>query len=459
MAWTFICDDSDLALECASAGETVGLEIATIVTERWFEETSARIGRGDAVAIALVAPPSLEQLVSLAKDASTKSHPVAFALVGEPGQTQRILDAAGDLGLFALSEVRPLIALVALLSAGATGATAPWLASIRSLPALDRARLKSLVSSAQRLSKGQFHRQPDGLLAWSPEPGSPFVRLGETRDVACAIASARAAERSSLSVESSVEGVEQSAVLEVIFGPRRALSDPASKAALAFYGLAMPVEELCLSASRAAAEASRIGFPVRVSLASPDLRVWDHPDLVVDLIDNAARVREVFGSLMALAKVRASESRLLGVTVTAANPAVALLQVRARPLLYGRVSMDVGFGDPHGMASADVTTSILPASLYAIERALGRLRGSDLILGGPKARRRRNLELISDTLLRLAAFINDRVKEVESVELLPLALLADGGVEVREACVAVSDSFERSINTTVGPYQERSASL
>lgn len=455
MAWTFICDDSDLAFDCAGAGETVGLEIATVVTDRWFEESIARIGRGDAVAIALVAPPSLEELVSLAKDASTKSHPVAFALVGESEQSKRVIEAAGDLGLFALSELRPLIAVVALLSAGAT---APWLASIRSLPALDRARLKSLVGSTQR-SKGQFSRLPDGLLAWSPEPGSPFVRLGETRDVAQAIGSARAAERSSLSVESSVEGVEQSAVLDVIFGPRRALSDPASKAALAFYGLAMPVEELCLSASRAAAEASRIGFPVRVSLASPDLRVWDHPDLVVDLIDNAARVREVFGSLMALAKVRASESRLLGVTVTAANQSVALLQVRARPLPFGRVAMDIGFGDPHGMASGDVTTSILPASMYAIERALSRLRGSELILGGPKVRRRRNLELIGDTLLRLAAFINDRVKEVESVELLPLALLVDGGVEVREACVAVSDSFERSINSTVGPYQERSAYL
>jgi hypothetical protein len=458
MAWTIICDDSDLAVDCASAGQTIGLGTTTIVTDRWFDESIARIGRGEAIAIALVVRPSLEQLVLLAKDASTKSQPVAFALIGEPEQTQRVLDAAGDLGLFALSEIGPLIAVMALLSAGATGATAPWLASIRSLPAPDRARLKSVVGSAQR-SRGQFSRQRDGQLAWSPEPGSPLVRVGETRDVAQAIAAARAAERSSLSVESSVEGVEQSAVLEVIFGPRRALSDPASKAALAFYGLAMPVEELCLSASRAAAEASRIGFPVRVSLASPDLRVWDHPDLAVDLIDNAARVREVFGSLMALAKVRAPESRLLGVTVMAANQAVALLQIRARPLPYGRVRMDIGFGDPHGMASADVTTSILPASMYAIERVLCRLRGRDLILGGTKASRRRNLEVIGDTLLRLAAFINDRAKEVESVELLPLALLAEGGVEVREACVAVSDSFEQSIGGSVGLYQERSAHL
>jgi acetyltransferase len=219
----------------------------------------------------------------------------------------------------------------------------------------------------------------------------------------------------------------------------------------------MPVEELCSSASRAAAEATRIGFPVRVSLASPDVRVWDHPDLVVDLIDNAARVREVFGSLMTTAQGRAPEGRLLGVTVTAANQATALLQVKAHPLPQGRVSMELGFADAHGKAAGDTTVAILPASAYAIERALGRLQGNDLVLGGARARRKRNVEQIGDTLLRLAAFINDRVKEVESVELLPLALLSEGGVEVREACVTVSDSFERSVGGAVGPYQERAA--
>ena len=87
-------------------------------------------------------------------------------------------------------------------------------------------------------------------------------------------------------------------MLDVLFGPRRALSDPASKAALEPYDVPMPIEELCASASRAAAEANRIGFPVRISLASPDLRVWDHPDLRVDMVDNAARVRDTFRQLM-----------------------------------------------------------------------------------------------------------------------------------------------------------------
>ena len=49
-------------------------------------------------------------------------------------------------------------------------------------------------------------------------------------------------------------------------------------------------------------------------------------------------------------------------------------------------------------------------------------------------------------LLRVSAFVHERREQVESVELRPLALLLDGSVELREACVTVSDAFERSLS-------------
>jgi hypothetical protein len=149
-------------------------------------------------------------------------------------------------------------------------------------------------------------------------------------------------------------------VTAVLFGPPRALSDPATKAALAPYGLPLPLEELCASPSRAAAEAARIGFPVRIALASPDLRVWDHPDLAVDGIDNSARVRDVFRQIMAMASERRPEARLLGVTVTATTTATALLGIRASPLDAGWVLLDLGFSDAHGLAAAGPLAPGLP---------------------------------------------------------------------------------------------------
>jgi hypothetical protein len=183
--------------------------------------------------------------------------------------------------------------------------------------------------------------------------------------------------------------------------------------------------------------------------------VWDHPDLSADMVDNAARVRDTFRQLMAAAEARIStpathragaENRLLGVMVTATSEATALLGLRATPLPRSRVCMEIGFADPHGRAARDLTLTVFPAADGAIERALLRLAGSDLVLDTSQAQRKARLDSISDVLLRLAAFVNDRRDEVDAVEIRPLAVLLDGGVEAREACIWVSDRFERSLD-------------
>ena len=190
---------------------------------------------------------------------------------------------------------------------------------------------------------------------------------------------------------------------------------------------------------------------MRISLVSPDLRIWDHPDLAVDMVDNAARVRDTFRQLMAVAKGRLAPGdpraaeRLLGVMVTATSDAVALLGVRAWPVARNRVAMEVGFADHHGAAADDRTLAVLPAPHSAIERALRRLAGRDLLLQGTAAQRRAHLDAVGEVLLRLSTFVHERRREIESVELRPLAVLLDGTTEVRQACVSVSDAFERSL--------------
>ncbi|HBQ09697.1 MAG TPA: hypothetical protein DEF51_00410 [Myxococcales bacterium] len=91
--------------------------------------------------------------------------------------------------------------------------------------------------------------------------------------------------------------------------------------------------------------------------------------------------------------------------------------------------------------------TVLPASVDAIERVLGRLAGAPLVLGGGAAARRAAVHAICDTLLRLAAFVDEHRAEVERVELNPMALLLDGATEVREACVTVGDAFLRTLES------------
>jgi hypothetical protein len=191
-------------------------------------------------------------------------------------------------------------------------------------------------------------------------------------------------------------------------------------------------------------EAARIGFPVRISLASPDLRVWDYPDLSVDGVDNAARVRDVYRQLVLTAEARAPQARVLGVTVTATTLARALLRVTARPLRHGCVLVRVGFCDPHGAVAKDAVATVLPQSGSGIRRALSRLAGRALLWpdGAPPSA----AEPLVDLLVRLGSFVDAFRREVARVELHPVALLVGGGAEIREAAVQITEAFVQDMD-------------
>lgn len=406
--------------------------------------------------IAMTTAPSLDALVELARARPDPARPVALAVIEPSSEATRLRQVALDLGIAALSELGPLLATLRLLE---ISAEQPWAATVRGLPQVDRTRLRLSQLPGTR-SGDQLVPSRAGCVAFAPAGDrAKAVDLGAAHHVAEALAALRDTDRGAPRMESSVDSVNERAVLDVLFGPRRALSDPTSKAALAPYGMPMPSAELCSSASRAAAEASRIGFPVRISLASPDLRVWEHPDLAVDMVDNAARVRDCFRQLMGLARTRlasvapndkAAADRILGVMVTETSETLALLGVRARPLPQGCVGMEIAFADAHGSAADDRTLFVTPAPQDGVERALRRLAGHSLLLRGQGAQRRANLDAIAEVLLRLHAFVHDRRKEVTSVELRPLAVLLDGATEIREACVTVSDAFERGLGAELG---------
>jgi hypothetical protein len=449
MIWRILCESPDLAVQSITASEQLQLTIETQVEADPCKRALAH-DVNEPIALALLTAPELGMLVELASMSRGRVQPLVLALPVPSERRARVIDVASELGMYAVTEIRPLLGLVALLEHGGTEAYA---ASVRGLSPTDRARLKPVLASARTgAAAGHLASLSDARIGWSATADASGVSLGEPWEAAEALIAIRRRERQRSEVQSTVEGVDARAVLDIIFGPKRALSDPASKQALAPYGIPLPVEELCSSPSRAAAEAVRIGYPVRISLASPELRVWDHPDLCVDMVDNAPRVRDTFRQLMAAAHSRlgnppgADDRRVLGVMVTATSEASALLGVRITALPQARVAAEIGFADPHGRASSDATITILPAEVGAIERSLQRLAASSLLLSAAPALRKARVDAIADVLLRLAAFVNDRRREVEAVEVRPLAILLDGSVEVREACIAVSDFFERSLS-------------
>ena len=439
-SWHIVAQAAELGVEAARYQSRIGLTGDLSVDEAPVGAAQRRLEAGSHVALALGGALPPDDLARLAAMVRRTGQRVTLSMLGTEWEEIAALELAHDLGLVALSEVAPLISATALLAAGAKR---PWRASLRTLPKVDRQRLHHVCSGAR--GAGSVVALDDGLLGFLPEHGTEPIPVGEPRDVAAAIAALRAADRIESAPATPVGEVNPDAVVDLLFGPARALSDPASKQALTHYGVPIPEEELCTSASRAAALAGRLGFPVRLALASPDLRIWDHPDLAQDGVDSAARVRDVYRQLWAIGEQREEDARLLGVTVSKSSPPIACLRVVLKPMAEGNVLTEIGFGDPHGAASGDRTHTVLPAPGATVERTLTRLAGSPLLLHGAPAHRRATVAAIRDLLLRVAALVNDTQPHVRSVEIDPVAVLTDGTVEAREACIAVSDAFERTL--------------
>lgn len=376
--------------------------------------------------------PSFPTLVALGDRNRDAASPVLLACM-ERGDGDRAVVA--QLGLPLLSEVGAGVA--ALLLAQATSSLDGSVSS-RGLGAVDRARLPSATDRGPKLV-----RLDDGLLGLSLEDGSrPLGRIDDVERAVSALRTTRKGARPSLP---RVEGADRNAALEVLMGPARPLSDPASKTALEAYDLPLPIEELCATASRAASESARIGFPVRVALASPELRPSVHSDLVVEGVDSAASVRETFRELVALAERKNPKARVLGVTVSASTTAHCLLRVVVERIARTRLLATIGFGDPHGRATADHVVVVLPATPEELGAAISRLKGASLLLGDRPAETRTVKTAVTDVVLRLAAFLEDFPEEVERVTIDPLAILVGGEAEVRETCVQVSDAFTRAL--------------
>jgi len=434
-AWSIFCDCPELAVDVARDAERIGLSVEPEVHERPWEQVIAVVSSGGHAALAVEKALGPDTAVRLSEAMRTQKQKIPVAVIGP-----QPLGLLHDLGLPAVHETGPLTAVAALLE---LETERPWAATTKELPAVDRVRLGESVSHR---SDGRFVRVDGGLISHEGD-GAKSKPIGTARDVAAALRAMRASQDPSRPKVPVVQGVEADSVLDVLLGPQRALSDPASKAALGPYDVPLPTEELCATPSRTASEAARIGFPVRVALASPDLRLWDHPDLAAEVF-SAGQARDAFRQILAVAKTRSEDARLLGVTVSASTMARTMLRVRMEPLRSGPILAEIGFADPHGRAAADTTQTVLPATGKALERVLLRLQGSSLLLAGTPQERTEAVAAIGDVLMRLAAFVHQWRDEIESVEVNPLAILVGGQLEVREACVTVGDAFSRSLNAS-----------
>ncbi|MDB4988956.1 MAG: Archaeal succinyl-CoA ligase [ADP-forming] beta chain, partial [Myxococcaceae bacterium] len=303
------CETADLVVEASSIARSIGLPIDAELTSDPLNAAAVAAARGGLAAAICVHIPEPARAIDARVVLGDKGRLVLAAVSRRDPHS---FGLASDLGIVCVRDVAPVLAALALLTSGTERS---WRANGRKLSSIDHVRLERALGNAER-GAGKLLSTAEAGIAYQRAEQSELIRLGHGLAVAHALAALAAAEPCPDATMINPMPGDPAATRDVLFGPPRLLSDPASKAALSPFGLPMPQEELCSSPSRASAEAARIGFPVRISLASPDLRVWDYPELSVDGVDNAARVRDVYRQLLAAAQELTPQARVLGVTVT-----------------------------------------------------------------------------------------------------------------------------------------------
>jgi acyl-CoA synthetase (NDP forming) len=210
--------------------------------------------------------------------------------------------------------------------------------------------------------------------------------------------------------------------------------DAASAAQVArAYGVPVPEEILAHNAAQAATAAKKLGYPVALKIASPDIpHKSDVGGVALDVKDESG-VRQAFERMVAQARAARPQAKINGVTVQPMlPPGQEVIVGVVRDDQFGPLVM-FGSGGVEVEGLKDVAFALAPLTLREADALLDatwagrRMRGFRNIPAGDRS-------AAQDAVVRLAQLAED-LPEIAEIEVNPLRVLpGDGGavaVDVR----------------------------
>jgi acyl-CoA synthetase (NDP forming) len=202
-------------------------------------------------------------------------------------------------------------------------------------------------------------------------------------------------------------------------------TEHAAKRVLGSAGLPMLAEALCTSAESAAAAAQAMGFPVVAKIVSPDIaHKTEVGGVLLDLRTTVA-VRSAFDQLMTRASQAAPRARLVGVLIApmVAGGTEVIAGIHRDPT-FGLMAM-VGIGGTAVELYRDVAFASAPLSPERAGALVDRLRAAAMLRGWRGAPPGDEAALV-DALCALSRFAVAHANEIESIDVNPLLVRAEG---------------------------------
>ena len=206
---------------------------------------------------------------------------------------------------------------------------------------------------------------------------------------------------------------------------RLTIGDAESRQVLQAYGLRIPNSEIADTPDKAVMIAGKIGYPVVLKIASPDiLHKTDIGGVKVGL-QSAADVRDAFELMIYRAQRYVPEARIWGCLVQEMAPSGGLevLVGMNRDPQFGPL-ITFGLGGIYVETLRDVTFRVAPLAQQEAEEMLTQVRAHAL-LDGVRGQAPMDKAAIVDTLLRISQLVGD-FPEIIEMDINPLMVYHQG---------------------------------
>ncbi|MBN1566171.1 MAG: acetate--CoA ligase family protein [Anaerolineae bacterium] len=206
---------------------------------------------------------------------------------------------------------------------------------------------------------------------------------------------------------------------------RVSVGEAEARAVAEAYGLRLPQSELAATAEEAVQIASKIGYPVVLKIASPDiLHKTDVGGVKVDL-RSASDVRDAFDLMVYRANRYVPDARIWGCLVQemVSLSGIEVLVGMSKDPQFGPL-VTFGLGGILVEALKDVTFRVAPFGKQDAEEMLDEIRAHSL-LAGVRGRPPADREAMIDTLLRINQLVTD-FPEIVEMDINPLMVYEKG---------------------------------
>lgn len=206
---------------------------------------------------------------------------------------------------------------------------------------------------------------------------------------------------------------------------KASLSEYEAKRILSDVGIAFPEEILCGLDDDIGVAAARIGFPVVLKIASPDIAHKTEIGGVVVGVKSEQEARTAGAAVLERARQAQPTAQIEGILVAPmAGEGLEVIAGVARDPVFGPVVM-FGLGGIFVEVLQDVTFRSAPFGVAEARRMIREIRGHSMF-DGVRGKRPTDIGPLAKMLSALSVFAAINADTIESIDLNPIRLLEDG---------------------------------